>query len=159
MTDLHDKVLLLRAVALAQASRDAGNHPFGALLARSDGTVVREAQNTVVTERNATGHAETNLAGAASAAFDRADLAAMTLYTSAEPCAMCSGAMYWAGIGTIVYALAETDLAALTGDDPENPTMALPCREVFAAGQRPTVVRGPVDLQEAIDVHEGFWNA
>jgi tRNA(Arg) A34 adenosine deaminase TadA len=158
MTDLHDEHLLRRAIALAQASRDAGNHPFGALLARSDGTVVLEAQNTVVTDRDATGHAETNLARAASAAFDRAELAALTLYTSTEPCAMCSGAIYWAGIGTVVYALAESDLAALTGDDPENPTMALPCREVFAAGRRAPSVRGPVDLPEATRVHKGFWD-
>jgi tRNA(Arg) A34 adenosine deaminase TadA len=159
MTDLDDTALLRRAIVLARASRDGGNHPFGALLAGDDGAVVLEAQNTVVTERDATGHAETNLVRTASAIFSPASLATMTLYTSTEPCAMCSGAIYWAGIGTVVYALSESDLAAVTGDDPENPTMSLPCREVFAAGQRPTVVRGPVDLPEAIDVHEGFWNA
>jgi len=30
-----------------------------------------------------------------------------TLYTSAEPCCMCAGAVYWTGIGRVVYALSE----------------------------------------------------
>lgn len=70
---------------------------------------------------------------------------------------MCAGAIYWAGISKVVFALAESELAAMTGDDPENPTLALPCRQVFAAGQRPTEVLGPFDLPDARTVHEGFW--
>lgn len=157
MTDIDDQ-LLRRTVELARLSRESGNHPFGALLATSTGEVVFEAQNTVETGRDATGHAETNLARMASGRFTSADLASMTMYTSAEPCAMCSGAVYWAGIGTVVYALSEAELAELTGADEHNPTMALPCREVFAAGQRPTAVRGPVPMPEAAEVHRGFWN-
>jgi hypothetical protein len=57
-----------------------------------------------------------------------------------------------------VYALAESGLAALTGPDPENPTLSLPCREVFARGLRPVAVLGPFDLPEAVAVHDGFWN-
>jgi tRNA(Arg) A34 adenosine deaminase TadA len=157
MTDT-DVRLLRRAVAIARLSRQSGNHPFGALLVDDTGEVVLEAQNTVETGQDATGHAETNLARAASGRFGPAELAAMTMYASAEPCAMCSGAVYWAGIGTVVYALSEADLAIITGADEHNPTMALPCREVFAAGQRPTSVRGPVVLPEATEVHAGFWN-
>ncbi|GAB2717199.1 tRNA-specific adenosine deaminase [Nocardia thraciensis] len=71
---------------------------------------------------------------------------------------MCSGAIYWSGVGRVVYALGEDQLLELTGADPENPTMALPCRRVFAAGQRPVSVVGPVDLPEARAVHDGFWN-
>lgn len=152
-----DEALLLQAVALAQAARDRGNHPFGALLADADGTVLLEAENTVVTTADATGHAETNLVRLASRRFDRGTLRAITLYTSTEPCAMCAAAIYWSGIGTVVYALAESALAELTGPDPENPTLALPCREVFARGQRPVAVRGPHPLPAATGVHDGFW--
>ncbi|ORM27761.1 nucleoside deaminase [Williamsia sp. 1135] len=159
MTELDDALLLRRAVALAWSSRNAGNHPFGALLVTADGYVALEAQNTVVTGSDATGHAETNLVRLASSTFRRGELADMTLYTSTEPCAMCSGAVYWSGIGTVVYALAESALAELTGADEENPTMTLPCRDVFAAGQRPTIVRGPIHLPEAAAVHEGFWTS
>ncbi|HEY9312048.1 nucleoside deaminase [Williamsia sp.] len=157
MTDT-DVRLLRRAVAIARLARESGNHPFGAILVDDTGGVLLEAQNTVETGRDATGHAETNLARMASARYAPAELAAMTMYTSAEPCAMCSGAVYWAGIGTVVYALSEADLAIITGADEHNPTMALPCREVFAAGQRPTSVRGPVAVPEASGVHAGFWN-
>ena len=154
-----DEELLRRAVAVAAAARQHGNHPFGALLATADGEVVLEAENTVVTESDATGHAETNLVRLASRAYDRVQLGGMTLATSTEPCAMCAGAIYWSGIGRVVYALAESALLALTGDDPENPTLSLDCRRVFAAGQRPVEVRGPYAIPEASQVHDGFWRA
>ena len=152
-----DIAMLRTAIAIAERSRVHGNHPFGAVLVASDGTVLAEAENTVVTERDATGHAEANLARIASKKFDRADLRRSTLYTSTEPCAMCSGAIYWTGIGRVVYALAETELLALTGDHHDNPTLALPCREVFARGQTPVTVAGPALQDEAVRPHEGFW--
>jgi tRNA(Arg) A34 adenosine deaminase TadA len=86
-----------------------------------------------------------------------ADLARCTLYTSTEPCAMCAGAIYWTGIGRVVFALAETGLLRYTGSHDENPTLDLPCREVFARGQKPITVVGPLLEKEAGKVHEGFW--
>ena len=152
-----DEALLRQAIAVARAAREHGNHPFGSVLVHADGTVLLEADNTVVTEADATGHAETNLVRLASRRYSREALQSMTLYTSTEPCAMCSGAIYWSGIGEVVYALAESTLADLTGPDPENPTLSLPCREVFGRGQRPVEVRGPFPLPEAVAVHDGFW--
>jgi tRNA(Arg) A34 adenosine deaminase TadA len=70
---------------------------------------------------------------------------------------MCAGAIYWSGIGRVVYALAEASLYQMTGADPANPTMRLGVREVLGAGQREVNVTGPVDLPEALAVHEGFW--
>jgi tRNA(Arg) A34 adenosine deaminase TadA len=71
---------------------------------------------------------------------------------------MCAGAIYWAGIGRVVYALSESELLGLTGDDPENPTLSLPCREVFSRGQKRIEVEGPVaEIPGAREVHEGFW--
>jgi tRNA(Arg) A34 adenosine deaminase TadA len=151
-----DLELLQRAVALAGEARASGNHPFGALLAGPDGAVIAEAMNTVETERDPTGHAELNLVRR-TGRLGPDVLAATTLYTSTEPCAMCSGAIYWAGVGRVVYALAESELLAFTGSDPRNPTLALPSRTVFAAGSRPIGVQGPVELPEAREVHRGFW--
>ena len=152
------EVLLRQAIAVARQSREHGNHPFGALLADPDGQVLLSAENTVVTGSDATGHAETNLVRLASAAHSAVDLRALTLYTSTEPCAMCSGAIYWSGIGTVVYALAEAELYEMTGSDEDNPTLVLPCRTVFAAGQRQVVVEGPFSIDEAREVHAGFWH-
>jgi tRNA(Arg) A34 adenosine deaminase TadA len=152
------EVLLRQAIAVARQSREHGNHPFGALLADPDGQVLLSAENTVVTGSDATGHAETNLVRLASARYSTSELRGLTLYTSTEPCAMCSGAIYWSGIGTVVYALAESELYEMTGSDDNNPTLVLPCRTVFAAGQRPTLVEGPFAIGEARDVHAGFWH-
>jgi tRNA(Arg) A34 adenosine deaminase TadA len=71
---------------------------------------------------------------------------------------MCAGAIYWAGIGRVVYGLAETGLLAITGSHPENPTLSHPCRLVFADGGRPTEVSGPHIEEEAAKPHAGFWN-
>ncbi|MFB6679610.1 nucleoside deaminase [Streptomyces sp. NPDC056390] len=152
-----DEKFLLAAIELATRARQGGNHPFGSLLVLG-GEVMLEAGNTVVTERDATGHAETNLVRLASRTYSSEELAQATLYTSTEPCAMCAGAMYWSGIGRVVYALGEDELLALTGANEENPTMALPCRQVFAAGQRPLDVLGPCLYEQAAAVHDGFWN-
>ncbi len=157
--DEREDSLVRRAIEIAAAARSAGNHPFGALLADADGVVLLEAQNTVVTGRDATGHAETNLVRLASARFSVEELATTILVTSTEPCAMCAGAIHWSGIGAVVYGLSEKDLARMTGDDPANPTLDLPCRTVFAAGSRHVRVTGPVLAEEAATVHEGFWEA
>ena len=146
---------LRAAIAIARRARPRGNHPFGALLADEGGKLLLEAENTVVTERDCTGHAETNLVRAASRRFTPAQLAKTTLYTSTEPCAMCAGAIHWAGIGRVVYALSEVQLYAIVGPSPDH--LMLPCREVFARSERPVEVLGPAIEDEAAAVHEGFW--
>jgi len=151
--------LLRRAIAISADAVAHGNHPFGALLTDAAGQVLLSAENTVVTERDVTGHAETNLVRLASRSLGPDALAAASLYTSCEPCAMCTGAIYWAGIGRVVFAMSEADLRAITGDHPQNPTLALPCRDVLAAGSRltPVEVVGPLVADEAAVHHRGFW--
>jgi tRNA(Arg) A34 adenosine deaminase TadA len=153
-----DLALLRRAIGLAARSRAEGNHPFGALIVFAEGKVLAEAINRAVRGKgDATGHAELEAVRAASAAHPPEVLRAATLYSSAEPCAMCAGAIYWSGIGRVVYGLSEARLLALTGNHPENPTLALPCREVFARGQRAIEVIGPLLEDEAAADHAGFW--
>jgi len=153
-----DENLLRRAFDVADRALERGNHPFGAVLAGPDGEVLLEAENGYLPDGDMTGHAERLLATAACKAFEPEELAECTLYSSAEPCAMCAGAIYWAGIGRVVYGLSEAKLREITGDHPENPTLSLPCRTVFAAGQRPTEVVGPLLEDEAAELHEGVWN-
>ncbi|MBE3639943.1 nucleoside deaminase [Mangrovicoccus algicola] len=146
-------------IRIARRSREAGNHPFGALLAGPDGTRLLESGNSHAAD-GGTGHAELNVAREAARRFSPDFLADCTLYTSVEPCCMCAGACYWAGIGTVVYGMTEKRLAVLTGDNPENLTLDLPCETVFAAGQRPVAVRGPFPEieDEVAEGHRGFWN-
>ena len=152
--------LLSRAVALAAEAKSEGNHPFGALLADAQGQrAVDRAQHRGHRIRRHRTRGDQPGADCASQTYGRFELAPLTLYSSAEPCAMCAGAIYWSGIGRVVFALAEEELLGFTGDDPENPTLSLSCRDVLAAGQRPVEVIGPVDLAAARDVHRGFWRS
>ncbi len=102
-------------------------------------------------------HAERLLATQACTTLSPGVLGKATLYSSAEPCAMCAGAIYWAGIGRLVYGLSEHRLRAVTGNHPENPTLDLPCRQVFESGQRATEVIGPLLEDEAEALHAGVW--
>ena len=70
---------------------------------------------------------------------------------------MCAGSAYWAGLGRLVHGLSEDSLKEITGNHPENPTLALPCRTVFASGQRKVEVIGPCLEEEAAKLHEGVW--
>jgi tRNA(Arg) A34 adenosine deaminase TadA len=153
-----DTEYLRLAAKLAAESRASGNHPFGALLVGPEGDVLLSSGNTYARDRGV-GHAESNVARAAALQYEPAFLEQCTLVTSVEPCCMCSGATYWAGIGAVVYGLSEKRLAELTGDNPENLTLDLSCHQVFAAGRRKVAVRGPFpELEEEIvSDHRGFW--
>jgi tRNA(Arg) A34 adenosine deaminase TadA len=153
-------VLLRRSFAVALRARAGGDHPFGAILVGPDGTILMEQANCFSAEGgDMTAHAERLLATKASRTYDAGFLAGCTLYSSAEPCAMCAGALYWAGIGRVVYGQSEKSLKAMTGAHAENPTLDLPCRIVFAAGQRRVEVVGPLLEDEAAALQQGFWTA
>lgn len=151
---------LKHAIEVSRKSRAEGNTPFGALLADKDGNILFDQTNVEITGRKCTGHAETQVAERASMEYSKDFLADCTLYTTAEPCAMCAGAIYWAGIGRVVYGMTEKDLLSHTGSDPQNPTFDLPCREVFARGQKNIEVVGPFPelVEEIAEVHKDYWN-
>jgi tRNA(Arg) A34 adenosine deaminase TadA len=153
--DPTDLLFLRRAIAISQRARDHGNHPFGALLADAQRQVLLEAENTVITEQDCTGHSETNLMRLASRRFAPDVLATCTLYSSAEPCAMCAGAIHWGNLGRLVYGVSAVRLYEMVGPDPAH--LWLPCREVFARTLRPIEVIGPALEDEALAVHAGFW--
>jgi tRNA(Arg) A34 adenosine deaminase TadA len=155
--ELDDEAYLRRSFEVARRAFANGSHPFGALLVSHDAQILLERENGFLPDRDLTAHAERLLATAASRSYDPAFLARCTMYASAEPCAMCAGAAYWAGIGRVVYALSERRLKAIIGDHVENPTLDLPCRMVFAAGQRPVEVLGPLLEDEAAAIHLGAW--
>jgi tRNA(Arg) A34 adenosine deaminase TadA len=154
----YDEALLRHAFDVAKRSRAAGDHPFGSVFADGEGRELMEQGNGYTSEGgDPTAHAERLLASRAARTYDLAFLAHCTLYTSAEPCAMCAGAIYWAGIGRVVFGQSERALKAQTGAHEENPTLDLPCGLVFAAGQRPTNVVGPLLEVEAAQLQADFW--
>lgn len=146
---------LRRADTVARRAMAMGRHPFGAVLVAPDGETVLAEQGNIDTVQ----HAEATLARTAAQNWPADYLWQCTLVTTFEPCAMCAGTAYWANIGRIVYGAEESALLALTGDHPENPTLSLPCREVFARGQKRIEVIGPVPevADEITATHRGFW--
>ncbi|GAA4502253.1 nucleoside deaminase [Actinoallomurus oryzae] len=115
--------LLRRAIALAAEARAAGDPPFGSLLAGPDGQILAEERNTTVTGADISAHPELKLARWAARALDLATAAATTMYTSCQPCQMCTGAIARSGLGRVVYALSDEQLAGLKpgGGWPEVP--------------------------------------
>lgn len=151
-----DQDWLRHSFTLALRAREFGNHPFGAILVGPQNELLLEAENTVVTDNDITAHAELNLVRLASAEYDAHALSLCTLYASTEPCPMCAGAIFWGGIGRVVYGVSEAGLYHLVGVD-SSEVLQLSCRDVLAHGARPVEVIGPLLEEEGLRVHEGFW--
>jgi tRNA(Arg) A34 adenosine deaminase TadA len=141
-TDQRDHDHLRRCVELATAALEAGDGPFGSVLAGPDGTNLAEDHNHETTSGDPTAHPEFALARWAAANLSPADRTASTVYTSGEHCPMCAAAHAWCGIGRIVYAASTAQLVAWrTGwGQPPGPVSPLP---VNAVAPSVTVV-GPV---------------
>jgi guanine deaminase len=104
----NDSTLLLRAVEIAGNGIEKGGGPFGAVVSRK-GEIISEACNRVVLDNDPTAHAEILAIRQAALFLKSHDLSECTLYTSCEPCPMCLGAIYWAGIRKVVYSCDRTD--------------------------------------------------
>jgi tRNA(Arg) A34 adenosine deaminase TadA len=146
-----DEKFIRQANHLAELAAGQGNHPFGALLVM-DGKVILTAENTVKTDHDVTRHAELNLVSMACRKFDPETLAKCTLYTSTEPCAMCTGAIYWAGISKVVYGCP----AEALGEIRHSP-FVFPSRALLAHGDRKVEVVGPVLEEESSQLHYHLW--
>jgi tRNA(Arg) A34 adenosine deaminase TadA len=142
------------ADAVAREAAAHGHHPFGAVLVGPDGAVLMR-QGNLDTVR----HAETELARRAAAAYEPDFLWGCTMVSTFDLCAMCSGALYWANIGRLVYGVDESKLLALTGNHARNPTMSLSSRTVLGSGQKKIEVHGPFPEIEddIVAAHRDFW--
>lgn len=160
MSMKEDIYYLRLANEAAKEAKEGGNTPFGAVLVSPDGDVLLTQGNIEITEHDCTGHAESALMRAASKKYSRDYLWGCSLYTTFEPCAMCCGAIYWGNVGRVVYGTTEKRLLELTGDDEQNPTFDLPCRDIFDKGQKDIKVVGPFPEfeEESVEPHRGFWN-
>lgn len=157
----HEVKLLQRVIEICYEAREKGNNPFGCLLADEEGNILMEQGNEEVSlHGDCTAHAEALLMRKASQKYSKDEMAKLTMYNCAEPCAMCAGAMYWGNLGRLVYIGRESELKKATGDDPRNPTLNLPARAVIASGQKSMAIIGPIlEMEpEFMKCHEGFWN-
>ena len=142
--------LLRRTFNLARLAKNRGNGAFGAILARGS-TVLFEGENTVTEGKgDLTCHAEMNVLREASLVYEKDDFSEFTLYCSTEPCAMCAGAAFYCGVGSIVYGYGAADYARQKGGG-----LSMGCRQVFESGEgRSVEVMGPLLEEEAAAVHQ-----
>ncbi len=153
MTPLpNDQTPMRLAIAASVQALEAGNLPFGATLVSGAGQTVWVAQNNQVTSGDCMGHAETVLVREATAALGAQALHGATVYASAEPCAMCAGAMFWAGIRRVVYGATQSDIAQALG----GAVLPSGCAAVLAGASPAVVVHGPLLREEAVSVL-GRW--
>jgi tRNA(adenine34) deaminase len=152
-----DGAYLRQAIGWSRVARDRGNRPFGAVVVSEDDRVLAEAWCNTAETGDCTGHAETNAVRQLSSAVDRETLSRSTLYSSAEPCVMCAGAIFWSNIGRVVFGIDAVRLRVFRGERAEQRDAELSCRDVFKASPHPIECIGPVLVEEASEPHVGFW--
>lgn len=158
-TDLSeaDGTYLRQAIAWSCTARARGNRPFGAIVVGPKGQLLAEAYCNTTETGDCTGHAETNAVRQLSPRVGRDVLAQSTLYSSAEPCVMCAGAIFWSGIGRVVFGIDAVRLRVFRGERAEQRDAELSCRDVFTASPHAIECIGPSLLEEASAPHVGFW--
>ena len=150
---------LRQAIALADKARERGNRPFGALIVAADGRVLAEASNANGESGDCTAHAELSAIRLASPLHCRDALATATLYSSAEPCVMCAGAIFWSAIGRVVYGIDAERLRVFRGERLDQKDAELSCRDVFERSSHPIECIGPSLIAEASQSHQGGWKS
>jgi tRNA(Arg) A34 adenosine deaminase TadA len=146
-----DRRAMRAAIAEARAARRRGDRPYGAALVTADGTLRLACGNEQVTRDDVTAHAEVMLVREATRRLGAAALAGATVHASGEPCAMCAGALYWAGVARIVWAASQPAMAAAAGGD----LLPMRCADALAGASRPVRVEGPLLEAESLAVIRG----
>jgi tRNA(Arg) A34 adenosine deaminase TadA len=145
MTTVADETAMRRAIAASRAALARGDRPYGAVLVSAQGEPLHEAGNREVTTADCTAHAETVLVREAQARLGLDALRGSTVYASGEPCALCAGAMFWAGVRRVVWAASQPLMARLMGGE----LLPARCAQVLAGSTPPVRVEGPLLEDEA----------
>ncbi|WP_407540578.1 nucleoside deaminase [Deinococcus radiomollis] len=113
MSGTPDEAFLRLALAEAHLARERGEDPFGAVIVRA-GQVVAQAGSRELETGDPLAHAEAVAIRAACQAPETLTLRGCTLYSSTEPCVMCSGALKWAGIDRVVFSVPQSELQTIS---------------------------------------------
>ena len=115
--DTEDFGFMRRAITLARGAIGiVGASPIGCVIVRH-GEIVGEGHNEVGLRRDPTAHAEIVAMRRAGQAMDAADLSGATLYSTLQPCGMCTMAAIWGGIDRIVYGAGREDVHTMYFED------------------------------------------
>ena len=107
-----DQRLMLLAMEQARAAEGAGEVPVGAVIVSPEGEVVARGENRVLRDSDPTAHAEMVALRAAGRALGNYRLPGCTLYSTLEPCSMCSGAILHARVARLVFAASDPKAGA-----------------------------------------------
>jgi tRNA(adenine34) deaminase len=99
-----DQDMMRHSICLATEAAEHGEYPYGAVIARKD-VIVAEATNRVVRDGDVTRHAEMVAISEAQKVLGSTSLDDCTIYSNAEPCALCSYAIRESRISRVVYGL------------------------------------------------------
>ncbi len=143
-----------RAVQVAKRSTTHGNLPYGCVLVDSHGNLLQEGENSVNTDNDALAHAEINLLHQASKRYDYQFLKSCTIYTSVEPCPMCASAIFWSGVGRLVFGLSKAKYFVEFSRENPDVCFDLSCRELLKFGGRQVKIEGPLLEQEVLLLHQ-----
>lgn len=141
------------AIELAKKSKQKGNLAFGCVLVNNEKELLLKGENTINTDIDCLAHAEINLIREASKIYSYNYLNECTIYTSDEPCPMCTSAIYWSGIGKLVYGLSKSEYYKIVGRDNPNWVFEMPTRELLSKGGRKLEVIGPLLEDEVSILH------
>lgn len=142
----NEEYFMQRALDLAISAKESGNEPFGAILVKND-EIVKEGNNKIHTNTDPTNHAELGLIRDFCQETGITDLSDYTLYTSCEPCCMCSGAMVWSKLGKMRYSASHSDLAVIAGSN-----IMIGSDEVFAKSPNSPEVVSQILNEEGINI-------
>lgn len=142
------------AIEVAKESKSDGNFPYGCLLVDKLGKVLLRGKNTINTDNDCLAHAEINLIREACKMYDFSFLNDCTIYTSDEPCPMCTSAIYWSGIGKLVYGLSKAKYYETAGGNNPNWVFEMPTRELLGKGRRRVEVMGPLLEEDVMVLHK-----
>ena len=113
---MQDEVFMRKAIELSRLAVEHGNEPFGAVLVKNNEMVFTN-ENQIYTRHDPTFHGEAGLIREFCAQTGITDLQEYTMYSSCEPCFMCSGAMVWVKLGRLVYATSNMELEKILGNE------------------------------------------
>ncbi len=153
MQNMINEDLLRKVFDVAKRSKRNGNLAYGCLLVDENNQVLLEGENSVISEKDALGHAEINLIRQASKLYSPEFLNKCTIYTSDEPCPMCSSAIFWGGIGRLVFGLSKARFYREFGCDNPAIDFNIASRDILKSGGRKVEIYGPYLEEEALLIH------
>ena len=122
--------LMQHAIEVCRRGITAGQSPFAAVIASSDGEIICQSHNTVRADNDPTAHAEINAIREASGSLGTINLIGHFIVSTCEPCPMCAAAIHWARLDAVVFGATIQDARKALFNE-----LAVPAEQLYDLGQ------------------------